>query len=95
MNCRPGDLAVIVRATRIENLGKIVRCIRLHTDPLRDADGMRWRMAQAEPRWVIDPPIRNTEGVRMLTAPDSALRPIRDNDGTDETLIANEREVAR
>jgi hypothetical protein len=87
MNCKQGDLAVVVRAKRKENLGKILRCVRLHTDKWRDADGRQWSDGPHEaPRWVVDKPVPNTCGVNIFTVPDAVLRPIRPNEGEDETF---------
>jgi hypothetical protein len=75
MNCKPGDLAVVVAADNPENIGRIVLVlgqahrpgtwvIRYHGHPGVTAVGPCW-----EP-WTYD----------------YELRPIRDNDGEDETL---------
>lgn len=67
MNCKPGDLAVIIRARKKpEWLGRVVEVIR----PF-DSES-----------WVTDP--MPSEFVSVM---DCALRPIRDSDGEDETLI--------
>ncbi len=70
MNCKPGDLAVIIRAEPGDGwLGRIVTVLHLYEGP------------SLSPAWVCDqvPP-----GFRAIK--DSALRPIRDNDGEDEML---------
>jgi hypothetical protein len=84
MNCRPGDLAVVVRACNAENLGGLVRVVGpgmlfdWHIDPLFDL------------RHVVDPHtragIRPGGGRLYVEADDVQLRPIRDQDGEDETL---------
>lgn len=71
MNCKQGDLAIIVRARNCpESLGAIVRCVRFCPHPL---DG--------SPGWEIEPPFKTFRCAR-----DSALRPLRDRPGEDEML---------
>ena len=66
MNCKPGDLALIVRAQANPAwLGRIVIVVRAF-DP---------------ETWVTDPMPPGFDCVF-----DRALRPIRDNDGIDETM---------
>ena len=86
MNCKPGDLAILVRSDS-GNAGKIVRCVRLHPNTGLDADGRSLGRVSLHPRWVIDPPLPNGAWGLIFTAPDVYLRPIRDSDGTDETLL--------
>ncbi len=78
--CKQGDLAVIVRSIyRPECVGAIVRCIEYKPNH----DGA--------PAWIIDrelgPPLV-VGGLKRLGDwwSDALLRPLRDNDGTDETL---------
>lgn len=83
MNCKQGDLAIIVRAYNPENLGKIVTCIRL-------IQPRNWREPNGsiseEPTWEIDIPLRGFSGNASPLICDFQLRPIRDNDGKDEML---------
>lgn len=80
MNCKPGDLAVIVRSVvRPEAVGAVVRCVAFMPAP----DG---RAA-----WLIDRslggPIVTEMGLHQGDWwVDANMRPIRDNDGEDETL---------
>ena len=80
MNCKPGDLAVIVRSWA-GNEGKIVRCVELVNSP--DFEGLTFLDG---PRWLIDRPVPLRLGGTTKTVADSALKPIRPNDGKDETL---------
>lgn len=75
MNCKPGDLAVIVSAPKeIQNqIGKIVETVKL----LPNWEGI--------PCWQIKNPFRDRFGICEGIA-DKDLRPIRDNDGEDQTL---------
>lgn len=66
MNCKPGDLAIVVRGEPVKNLGRVVRCIKLE-------------LLFGEPCWRVE-----DDDARFA---DNCLRPIRDNDGEDETLI--------
>lgn len=79
MNCRPGDLAIIVKSVA-GNEGKIVRCIRLLPS------GSDKKFVFDGPRWVIDRPVPDSIGLEISSLADCALRPIRDNDGEDEML---------
>lgn len=83
LNCKPGDLAVIVRAMyRPELIGRLVTCVRLIPNDGFDADGRPFSpKPQGGPRWVIEKPLGSLKSVS-----DSNLRPIRDQDGEDEML---------
>ena len=98
LNCRPGDLAIIIRPTRTgpQLLGMIVRV--LHAAPAQDfrlPDGFM-QLSGLPDYWVIELPrvievpmmgwIKSHRPSRYGIAPDNCLRPIRDNDGADETL---------
>lgn len=73
MNCKPGDLAVIVNATsQKRHIGKIVRVLERH-----EYAG-QWG-------WKTTPELLMHDG-RWIAWLDENLRPIRDNDGEDETL---------
>lgn len=98
MNCKQGDLAVIVNADNVENIGKIVRVLRLvsHGDCFPDINGLSatW-IGDCTALWVVecDSPLswEAYDGACKtlhLQRPfgDEYLRPIRDNDGEDETL---------
>lgn len=90
MNCKQGDLAVVVSSANCKNFGKIVRCIRIATRKEK-FDAMLFAFMD-EVFWVTDARLllsfiadKSPAGFTNL-AMDSALRPIRDNDGEDETL---------
>lgn len=87
MNCRPGDLAVLVRPEDPRNLGALVLVVR-HTD----LHGI-WLCEALQNMWFWDAPLR--PGERGFAA-DEALRPLRDSDGDDETLAwaPNPQQVA-
>lgn len=97
MNCKPGDLAVVVRSAAGSH-GKIVTCIRLATkDEIR-----YWNHAEdVGPVWFIDQMLNRAFvggfgiGFPAPLASDYCLKPIRDNDGEDEMLrIAGKPNVA-
>lgn len=75
MNCKPGDLAVVVRSV-CGNEGKICRVLRASELELPD--------------WVVEFPTEIEWEIgqrsRVGHAADTSLRPIRDSDGPDETL---------
>jgi len=84
MNCKQGDLAIIVRS-EAGNEGKIVRCIRFLGDRLWiSKDGS----IKSSPTWEINALLPSWNGdvdPRKLLQ-DEVLRPLRDNDGEDEML---------
>ncbi len=71
MNCRPGELAFVVGGNFHEHRGRVVSVVR--PSPV-------WADS-----WVTNPVLRAPDGVPVDYL-DSHLRPIRDNDGEDETL---------
>ena len=79
MNCKKGDLAVIVGAPSFTRkwdrryLGYVVRCVELLPDKT----------------WWTDPELPAPERGSVITWYDAELRPIRDpgDDAKDETLI--------
>ncbi len=69
MNCKPGDLAVIVSGKAFKAfIGRIVRVVA--------TDGFLWSTEES---------LDGNQYAILL--PDSCLRPLRDNDATDETLL--------
>lgn len=88
MNCKPGDLAFIVRAPhpRLRNiLGAVVKVT--DNSITKYVDGPAW-LCDGVP-CVQAPPDHGLPGEqngRLAYVPDAWLRPIRDNDGEDETL---------
>lgn len=88
MNCKQGDLAVIVDSD-VGNCGKIVRCVSLHGSRTHDLDGLKFD-GYSSIRWVIDPPVScgwvGGGFGNLYTIEDQDLRPIRPTDGEDETL---------
>jgi len=97
MNCKPGDLAVIVRS-RAGNEGRLVTCLRLANKAEADTAGFA---QDAGPIWVVDRQLNTLYGFPATLAHDNNLRPIRDpgDDAVDETLLrlpapSTERETA-
>lgn len=82
MNCKPGDLAFVVKSV-VGNEGKIVRCLRLLTEA--EARRENWRR---RPMWEVDGLLLDTDGCLEPRAADDCLRPIRDpgDDARDEAL---------
>ena len=80
MNCKPGDLAVVVRSYAGQE-GKIVTCVR-YIGPVEFDNG-----AAHPDCWRVDPPLyRAKDRCKADIVADSCLRPIRDTDGEDEVL---------
>ena len=90
LNCKQGDLAIIVSST-CGNEGKIVRCLELlYMDRVTDTDGNTWRFANG-PRWVwrIDRSINFGNAldiVQIMHSSDHRMRPLR-GDITDEEIV--------
>jgi len=99
VNCKPGDLAVIVRNSRW--LGWIVEVLSAAPrKPFVAPDGTRFGADNPSNDWLIKasrpfdkPPFPYT---CYATVPDSALRPIRDpgEDAKDEMLRPLPQEIA-
>lgn len=82
MNCKPGDLAFMVRS-QAGNEGRIVLCIRLSPfDGLIAPGGV----SNKGDVWEIEPPMRAWDGSMTSHALDRNLRPIRPGDISDEEV---------
>ena len=79
MNCKPGDLAVIVKSLA-GNDGKVVKCIKY-------IGIKKWSINGPDHTWVIDRELPDIGGSCSKFIEDRILRPIRDQPGTDETLL--------
>lgn len=69
MNCKPGDLAIVIRAELPENVGIIVRVLR----PARSRHGKGWWVDAQRPR-----PTTWGKEYRECISPDAWLWPIRE-----------------
>lgn len=76
LNCRPGDLALIVRSVA-GNEGKIVRCIKF----IGAVPGFA-----GNDRWEIDTFLPANWGRTANSFHDAWLRPLRDEEGDDEMI---------
>lgn len=98
LRCKPGDIAVVL--SRL-NLGKIVRVERPYADPKEVISGSLWSSGPLGkdfgPAWVVSTlagPLKSMDedGVPGLKTHMTAvigdvfLRPLRDSDGSDESL---------
>lgn len=92
MNCKPGDLAIVVRSFPggIMKAGFVVTCIEVHARIFSTLDGQVY-----ENVWFVDHN-GNRHGVNgwPLGVPDAFLRPIRPSDLEDETPTVRELEAA-
>ena len=82
MNCKQGDLAVIVRSIA-GNEGKIVRCLEL--DPAHHFLSPALEVS-VRPAWRVDRLLPAWSGCTHSFVADCNLRPIRGDEGDDETL---------
>ena len=76
MNCKQGDIAIVVKSSH-GNEGKIVTCTKF----LGNVSGFRF-----DDYWAIDTPITGSDGIPCDTVSDRALKPIRGTFGPDQTL---------
>lgn len=74
MNCKQGDLAVLVHSVSGRSLGMIFTCVERYDGP--------WRYGGDAPGWRLDRPLWHG----FPYTGDKNLRPLRDNPGADETL---------
>ena len=85
MNCKPGDLAIVIRASADSAVPKysIVRCVEFYSG-LAEIEGQ----AKLEhiSAWLVEYRGQEQEGGYSFNVKDENLHPIRDNDGEDETL---------
>ena len=93
MNCKPGDLAVIVRSHDVRNIGKFVRVLRSY--PRKDS---WWMVCQS----VLHGQFSDWPAGAEVATYDAFLRPIRDpgDDARDESLawlppVPTEKPVTR
>lgn len=87
MNCKPGDLAVIVRCDYPENVGRFVRVVcRADGSEFAWYEGEEWECEPATPVIGLNADGAKTWGLEPVCLFDAHLRPIRDNDGEDEIL---------
>ena len=84
MNCKPGDLAVIIKTDYPVNLGKIVQCLE-HVIDFEGEDA--WVcVTSGSPCFGIDWTTNEERFDRITECPDAWLRPIRGNEEpTEET----------
>lgn len=81
MNCKPGDLAVVVHPCKQQ--GRVTRCIRLATYEDMVLHGVGF--PSGRPAWLVED-LFQYETRRAPLILDSYIRPLRDNPGEDETL---------
>jgi hypothetical protein len=93
MNCKPGDLAVIVASDFQQNIGRLVQVIRADTVY---CFGPEWECECLSSVYVEDNDITGecfgefwANAGRAVSIPDADLRPIRDpgDDARDESLL--------
>ena len=83
MNCKQGDLAVIVESA-YGHEGKIVKCLDMYVG-YSTYRGKRSHSPSEAIVWLIDVTLQKGDEANNL-AHDLCLRPIRDQDGQDESL---------
>lgn len=98
LRCKPGDLAVVVSAPYTpEMIGKFVLVDRLAVDGEKCLEGPGVYVLSGHASWIISSstkggllPTRTVGGrilhLKIRAMADCCLRPIRPNEGEDETL---------
>lgn len=87
MNCKPNDLAVIVCNDYPENIGRFVRVVcRAVGDDFAFYEGEEWECEPATPLLALNEDGSKSWVIEAVCMFDMQLRPIRPNDGEDETL---------
>ena len=93
-NCKVGDLAIVVRST-LGNLGKIVRVLESYRNGFRGPDGRGYASSPARTTWIVEcdgglaTKLTNNGivSLKVRAFSDAGLRPIRDQEGDDETIL--------
>lgn len=88
LNCKIGDLAIIVVDEEGSDLGKIVRVVELGDDWSYFGDTRHhWACDTLGQKLATSTPLDEfSDGVELIDIPDAYLRPLRDEEGEDETL---------
>ena len=103
LNCKPGDLAMVVRGTKYSGWVVLTHFITPRKCFLMPDGNTHTGEHRADPSWVVeslgslfDAPVKHGEKIerhkrRYGVIPDAALRPLRDpgDEAVDETLINN------
>lgn len=77
MNCKPGDLAIIIRAILSENIGRIVLVLR--SSDIHPKLGFRWHIKPQSPmRTVVARDLMTTQppSLDLVAMPDAWLKPV-------------------
>jgi hypothetical protein len=91
MNCKPGDMAIIIRSVCPNNVGKVVTCGHV----LTQSELLEWHVLERYGAiWMVDRPITWTYAFRFGTrqaplAADNCLMPINPlaDDETDDSQL--------
>ena len=80
MNCKPGQMAMVVRGEPKENLGRVVRVLERVGNPSELIHGCVL--------WFYEGDLSMGDGTRAEAVADDCLRPLKDpgDDARDETL---------
>lgn len=102
MNCKQGDLAIIVRSKKgSQQIGKIVRCVRLASGTVQSTTGEFINLnVDCGDWWEVDVPLmlssKDKGYVLANYCPDYSLKPLKDGDGEDEmiSIAGNQSKVS-
>lgn len=82
MNCKQGDIAVVIRAINTKNIGRVCQCLK-HK---REARMMPSGDSGIFDCWETDQAFEDWTGRADHSMEDMNLKPLRDTDGVDEML---------
>ena len=71
LNCKPGQMAMVVRGDPRENLGRVVRVLELSRHPVDMVLGLAL--------WTYEGELTVGNGIRAEAVADNCLRPLRDD----------------
>jgi hypothetical protein len=95
MNCKQGDIAIVVRSETGLNFGKIVTCLRLASKREVDAAGLFYMKSAC---WITDRPTFTTSWDGSIGTdvvfPDCNLKPLRGDEEQDDITETTDLEVA-
>lgn len=85
MNCKKGDLAVVVSDSPAQDM--IVLCVAPYNGG--------WLDGSMRPGWILDRPIPKINGTRDEYIADEFLRPIRDQPGNESFVTEARKSLPR
>lgn len=99
LNCKPGDLAVVVRSDFPQNLGKYVTvvCLANQEDYDMPLDSGDWDCQPRSAMWGWDNAEKTQASIGddVMGINDAELRPIRDQPGNEQFVVEARKSLPR